>query len=159
MSEPLELEGAEATEMLGARLYAAFPKVTAEPLCIFLYGDLGAGKTTLARGLLRAAGHTGRVPSPTYTLVEPYECAGRAIYHLDLYRLKDAGELEFLGVEEMLVAGSVLLIEWPQHGAEGLLNKDLVIDLKVSDGGRVCEIEALSSAGTALLERLDTGKY
>ena len=154
MPQQLELASPEATARLGGDLAAALLTVKPEILTVYLRGQLGAGKTELARGLLRGLGHSGRVPSPTYTLIEPYECAGYRVYHMDLYRLQDPGELEYLGLSEMLEPGSVLLIEWPEHGAVGQINEDLELELKVNSPGRTCLFRAVSPAGTALLEGL-----
>ena len=153
MSE-LILEDAAATESLGARLGAAIAAAGEAPLCICLRGELGAGKTTLTRGLLRGLGHAGRVPSPTYTLVEPYELAGRRFWHLDLYRLGDPGELEYLGLSEMTEAGSVLLIEWPERGKGFIPASDLELELKVISQGRAATLRASGAAGEALTRNL-----
>lgn len=111
----MRLSDAAATEALGRALAAA---LCAEPGggAIGLGGELGAGKTTLARALIRALGHAGSVTSPSYTLVEPYPVAGRMLYHLDLYRLADPGELEYLGVRDWDVERDWLLVEWPERG-------------------------------------------
>ena len=154
-SNQLKLVSAEATELAGRRLAAAVLATAPASLCIFLQGELGAGKTTLARGFLRGMGHAGRVPSPTYTLVEPYDCADYRVAHLDLYRLQDGAELEYLGVDELTGPGSLLLIEWPERALNSLPNRDLEITLKVISEGRTLQIEACSPAGTALLARLD----
>lgn len=151
MPESLILADPLATEQLGRRLAEASRVCMDDNLCIYLHGDLGAGKTSLARGFLRGCGHAGRVPSPTYTLIEPYSCSGRVICHLDLYRLRSGAELEFLGVEELAVPGAVLLIEWPEQGGAGLIAADLEIFLAVIPEGRSCRLVARSPSGEAML--------
>jgi tRNA threonylcarbamoyladenosine biosynthesis protein TsaE len=110
---------AEDTEDFGKRLFAVRPPGD-DLATVFLAGDLGAGKTTLARGFLRAAGITGPIRSPTYTLLELYEGLACSILHLDLYRLRDPSELEPLGLREWARPGYLWLVEWPDRG-EGLL--------------------------------------
>ena len=147
----LELADADATVRLGA----ALGRQLVPPLVIWLEGDLGAGKTTLARGLLQALGHAGNVKSPTYTLVEPYALPSCTLYHLDLYRLADPGELEFLGVRELADADTVLLGEWPARGAGFLPAPDLVVRLAVSGRGRAAQLDARSPRGAALARQLE----
>lgn len=127
----LKLADAEATEALGARLAEYLP-ITA---VVHLHGDLGAGKTTLVRGLLRALGHAGAVKSPTYTLIEPYQLGNRRILHCDLYRVADPEELDYLGLREAL-GEALLLIEWPERGAGWLPRADLEIRLNYQPPGR-----------------------
>lgn len=125
---------------------------------LHLQGDLGAGKTTLVRGFLRARGHHGPVRSPTYTLIEPYELPGGAVYHLDLYRLGDPEELEYLGLRDLLGDELTLLIEWPEQGAGWLPTPDLLVQIAHRPAGRDIHLQAASAIGeticNALVERL-----
>ena len=106
---------------------------------VFLLGNLGAGKTTLTRGILYGLGYNGTVPSPTYTLVEPYDINDIQVYHMDLYRLKSADELEMLGVRDF-IGQSLCIIEWPDR-AESLLPKpDVILNIKSVDDGRAVNI-------------------
>ena len=146
------LADAAATEQLGARLARSIT-----PAIVYLRGDLGAGKTTLARGLIRALGYTGTVRSPTYTLVEPYTCERCPVFHLDLYRLADAEELEWLGLRDMLAEPALLLVEWPERGHGILPPADLTIDLDYSDSARVAHLVPASGAGKQLLGGLGEG--
>ena len=110
-----ETESEAATEVLGALLW----KTLRAPACVLLEAPMGTGKTALARGLVRAAGHEGEVPSPTYAIVQPYETGGGEgppLYHLDLYRLNSPSELAELGLDDMLDAG-IVLVEWPERAA------------------------------------------
>jgi tRNA threonylcarbamoyladenosine biosynthesis protein TsaE len=127
-------------------------RVGGAPALVFLVGDLGAGKTTLVRGFLRGLGFQGPVRSPTYTLVEPYPLDGFMVHHLDLYRLADPGELEYLGVREMLDEKALLFVEWPEKGAGWLPRPDLSIELVHSDPGRELCFIAHSSRGEPWVE-------
>lgn len=118
---------------------------------IYLEGDLGAGKTTFARGFLAALGHPGRVPSPTYTLIEPYELAGYLVYHIDLYRIRDASELDDLDLAGQLGQGSVALIEWPSHGGDQLPPADLKLHLELLAEGRALSGCGCTPAGREVL--------
>ena len=115
------------------KLGAAIAKFTG---LVFLHGELGAGKTTLVRGYLQALGHRGPVKSPTYTLIEPYEIAGRRVLHLDIYRLGDPAELEYMGIRDDLREGNTLLVEWPERARGFLGQPDIEIDLEYADDGR-----------------------
>ncbi len=122
--------------------------------CVFLEGDLGAGKTTLSRGVLKAFGYTGAVKSPTYTLVEPYDFGAYQVHHFDLYRLADPEELEFIGARELLDGTALNLIEWPSRGEGWLPVADVIVTLSVIEEGRQAELEAFSKHGEATLIRL-----
>ncbi len=139
----LRLDNPEATEAFGRRLAGC----QQAGVLIYLYGDLGAGKTTLVRGYLRGLGHQGPVKSPTYTLIEPYETAQGNLYHLDLYRLSDPEELEWVGLRDLFDGESVCLIEWPQRGEGMLPEPDVDIRLSVAGQGRQLVLEALSPKG------------
>jgi tRNA threonylcarbamoyladenosine biosynthesis protein TsaE len=129
---------------------------TAAPLVISLEGELGAGKTTLVGGLLNALGFLGYARSPTYTLIEPYELAGRAIYHLDLYRLVDPCEVAALGLRDLLEPLAVLLIEWPDRGSGALPPFDLSIRLQYAPhSGRDLIFRCGSKQGREVLAALE----
>lgn len=103
-------------------------------------GDLGTGKTTIARGVLRALGHRGRVKSPTYTLVEPYECGDKSIYHFDFYRIQDPLELELVGIPELLTLPCIRLVEWPHLAGQFLPEADISVRIEVAGEGRLVSI-------------------
>lgn len=121
---------------------------------IFLSGDLGAGKTTLSRGVLREYGHEGAVKSPTYTLVEPYEMKDCALYHFDLYRLEDPEEVEFLGVFDYFDKANLCLVEWAERGAGFLPPPDLKLTLTNEGAGRRIAWTACSAHGEHIAQRL-----
>ncbi len=147
------LADAGATERLGADL-AGVLRDQPGPWLIALEGALGAGKTTMARGFLRALGHTGRVPSPTYTLVEPYELSGREVLHLDLYRLADAGELEYLGIRDVFDGNATVLVEWPERAGERMPPADIRVALSVAGEGRTATLSADTVRGAEVLTAL-----
>lgn len=121
---------------------------------IYLIGDLGAGKTTLARGFIQGYGHIGPVKSPTYTLVEPYEFAEFNVYHFDLYRLVDPEEVHFLGVDDYFEKGNVCLFEWPLKGLSRIPPADLTIELSDCGAGRTLHCRIESDNGSNIAQRL-----
>lgn len=150
----LFLEDEAETEKLGNEL-ARLAKESGQGLVVFLEGDLGMGKTTLSRGVIRGLGHKGAVKSPTYTLVESYEDLMPPAYHFDLYRLGDPEELEYMGIRDYFNGQSMCLIEWPERG-EGLLPEpDLEIHLEYQGEGRSAVVRAGSEQGASLLNELE----
>ncbi len=121
-------------------------------LVVHLLGELGAGKTTLARGFLHGLGYTGKVKSPTYTLVETYELERCSCFHFDLYRLADPEELEYMGIRDFQNAADILLIEWPDKGKGFLPAEDLVIEISYLDDGRSVVFSAHTPRGRAFIE-------
>jgi len=151
MADVERLDSADATAAAGRRLAAALLAGDGDGVVIYLHGDLGAGKTTFARGFIAACGHTGRVPSPTYTLVEPYDAGGRRLYHIDLYRLSDPGQVDELALQDLDEAGVVMLIEWPERGADRVARPDLELTFAVAGAGRTLQCVARTAAGKRLL--------
>lgn len=127
------------------------------PLVIWLEGDLGAGKTAFARCLIHALGYAGRVKSPTFGLLEHYPLASLQVLHLDLYRIGDPGELEFLGVEDLLDEQTVLLIEWPDKGGAWVPRPDFILKFEYAGEGRVLHLTACTPLAQKFYrERLNT---
>jgi len=144
----LFLPDAAATDRLGQTLAQTRPS----PAVVHLHGDLGAGKSTLARALLRALGVQGTIRSPTYTLIERYPLPAGEAWHLDLYRIGDAGELDFLGLDE--ATADLWLVEWPERGGGALPPLDLLVALEMQGQGRQARLQAHSLAGQDWLARV-----
>jgi tRNA threonylcarbamoyladenosine biosynthesis protein TsaE len=144
----------EETEAFGARLAAALPQSLERAVIVYLSGELGAGKTTLARGFVRARGARTAVRSPTYTLVERHEGRDLALVHIDLYRLKGASELEALGLRDLLLPSHVWLVEWPERALSALPAPDLRVALAVEDDRHAVNLIADSPLGGAWLKRV-----
>jgi tRNA threonylcarbamoyladenosine biosynthesis protein TsaE len=150
MSSPFVVQGADEARL--AALAEHLAPAVRHGGTIQLHGDLGAGKTTFARALLRALGVGERVKSPTYSLVESYRVEDLDIHHLDLYRIADAGELEWLGLSDLVGESALLVIEWPERGAGVLPAADLRLELRHAGASRDLIAQARSPRGELLLE-------
>lgn len=146
-------DGEEAMYDLGRRI----AEVTGGRGTLYLHGDLGAGKTTLSRGILRGLGHAGAVKSPTFTLVEPYEIGDIRAFHFDLYRLADPEELEFLGIRDYFEGDALCLIEWAERGKGILPKADMDINIVPHAGGRMLRLSPQGTRGEAWCTALATG--
>lgn len=145
------LVGEKATLELAAKL----APLCQPPLIIYLQGDLGSGKTTFARGFIHKLGHSGKVKSPTFTLVETYDLEKARLYHFDLYRLKDPLELEYIGIRDHNGESDVMcLIEWPEKGGSELPEADLVIRLEYQGDSRAVDYQANSTKGQMIIDNL-----
>ena len=147
------LEGESKMVNFGAQLAAAIGKIDS-PLLILLNGDLGAGKTTISRGILQGLGHQGSVKSPTYTLVEPYELDIGMVYHFDLYRLIDPDELEHIGFSDYLSEAKLCIIEWPENGGSYIPQPDVFIDISVYQSGRHVTLNSATESGNRCINVL-----
>ena len=145
-----ELADEAATAALARRLAGALD----EGLVVYLHGELGAGKTSFARALLGALGVGERIKSPTYSLVESYRAQGRVAWHLDLYRIADPGELEWLGLDALSDPAALVLVEWPERGAGALPAPDLILHLSYAGAGRAAALESRSERGARVVSRL-----
>jgi tRNA threonylcarbamoyladenosine biosynthesis protein TsaE len=142
----------QATIVLAEQVYAALPD-NLVGWTVLLRGELGAGKSTFARAFIKAAGHQGAVPSPTYTLVEPYKLASGKLYHIDLYRVSDEEELRYLGWNEL--DDGFRLVEWPER-VPGLTDAaDLLLDLEYAGSSRLANLTALSERGSTLIQKIN----
>jgi len=148
---------AQDTEDFAGQLARARPQAAAFAV-LHLCGELGAGKTTFARGFLQALGVSEPVRSPSYTLIDVYPVAGLTLLHVDLYRLRDPVELDTLGLREWARPGHVWLIEWPEKGAGRLPPPDLVLRFAVGASGHDIEVAAPSELGRAWLGELSAAR-
>ena len=155
----INLENDQATENLGRALAQALVEISGEgsrpSAIIFLSGELGAGKTTLSRGVLRFFAYQGAVKSPTYTLVEPYELESVSVFHFDLYRLSHPEELHYLGFEDYFTSGNICLLEWPAKAGDFLPDCDIEIKISIKNDGRIAQICAFQKSGEKIIERLN----
>ncbi len=125
---------------------------------VYLRGQLGAGKTTFCRGILRAYGYEGAVKSPTFTLVEPYDLQWGQVYHFDLYRIADPEELEFLGIEDYLAGGNLCLIEWSERGEGFLPSADIMVEIEVEKLTRRLILSSYSKYGEDIVARMTSAQ-
>jgi len=144
------LRNAAATESLAADLVTILP-VDTSGFLLLLKGELGAGKSTLARAMLQKMGVSGLIPSPTYTLVEPYEVSGGSIYHIDLYRLSGMEELDYLGWDDL--RDGLILLEWPERVPQLEQQADLLIQLDYDGEGRTATLQGRSDRGSVMLSQ------
>lgn len=149
----LHLADSGGTEALGQALARALPAM-ASGAVLYLHGELGAGKTTCVRSVLRALGVAGLVRSPTYTLVETYVLQNLTCVHVDLYRLQSLTEVDELGLRDVVGPGCLLLVEWPERGAGHLIPADLDLALQYSGDGRRARVQARTPLGTEWLVNL-----
>ena len=141
-----------ATESLAGEIVDALPEDISGWI-VLLQGDLGAGKSTLARGMIRAFGYEDSVPSPTYTLIEPYEIQDNLIYHVDLYRISSLDELQYLGWKDLEYG--LCIIEWPERVPGLSARADIIVSLGYEVAARVAEIRSLSDRGADIIVRLN----
>jgi tRNA threonylcarbamoyladenosine biosynthesis protein TsaE len=150
MEQHWELPDEAATAALATRLAGLLQ----EGLVIYLHGELGAGKTSFARALLTALGVGERIKSPTYSLVESYRFQGRPAWHLDLYRIADPGELEWLGLDALSDPAALVLVEWPERGVGALPAPDLIVHLGYVGLGREARMEVRTPRGAKIVSQL-----
>jgi tRNA threonylcarbamoyladenosine biosynthesis protein TsaE len=143
-----------ADEAAVQRLAVEFTRAVEPPAIIYLRGDLGAGKTTFARAYIHALGYKGYVKSPSYGLLETYQLDALSVLHLDLYRIEDPEELEYLAIRDQFDDRTVLLVEWPDRGTGFLPGPDLVLDFGEKDAMRFIQCSACTPAGRALAARV-----
>ena len=154
MGQSLILPDPQATGSLARAMAAALP-IDASGWAILLQGELGAGKSTFARAMLHALGYTGTVPSPTYTLVEPYVLPKYSVYHIDLYRIESVDDVEYLGWSDL--QDGLRLVEWPERAPQLDHEADIRIALRYDGEGRAADMTGLSERGAALVAALEPG--
>lgn len=148
----LLIENEAAMQALGGQFAQRMPR----GCVVYLRGDLGAGKTTLVRGIIKGFGFRGKIKSPTYTLVEPYEVGGFKVYHFDLYRLSDPEELDYIGFRDYLADYTQILVEWPEHGQGYLPAADIDIEIEYAGQGRKIVLLDGSARGLQVIRQLHT---
>jgi tRNA threonylcarbamoyladenosine biosynthesis protein TsaE len=152
--EKLHFQNSVKDELAMMSLAERLAKACEKGVIIFLYGPLGAGKTTFSRGFLRGLGYAGKVKSPTYTLVEPYETKKGSLFHFDFYRIREPQELEFMGIQDYFFSQAMCLIEWPEMAKSLLPQADISCYIAMHEEGREIKLEAGSVHGQNILKRL-----
>ena len=152
---PVAWQVAVPDEAACAALAGRFAQHLEAPCVIYLQGDLGAGKTLFTRAYIHALGYQGYVKSPSYGLLETYEVAGKTVLHLDLYRIEDPEELEYLAIRDLYGARTVLMVEWPDRGGMLLPSPDLVLEFGETDASRFIRCRPFSRSGRALAKKVN----
>jgi tRNA threonylcarbamoyladenosine biosynthesis protein TsaE len=150
ISDWFTLPDESSSETLAARLATCLTS----PLVLTFSGELGAGKTTFIRGMLRALGIKTAIKSPTFSLIESYQCQDWQIHHFDLYRIDDEAELEYIGFRDYFVDDCLCCIEWPERANNSLDCVDLNFAFTICESGRLLTIQAASTAGERILSSL-----
>jgi len=150
-SQVIELVDESSLEVFAGRLATCLTS----PLVLTFSGDLGAGKTTFIRAMLRAVGITTAIKSPTFSLIESYQWQHLQIHHFDLYRIYDSAELEYIGFREYFSENAICCIEWPERASPSLDYADIHFSFAICGGGRLLTIQPLSAAGDAILSCLE----
>lgn len=125
-----------------------------QDFCFFLYGSLGVGKTTFARGFLEGLGYNGNVISPTYNLVKLYQFSYFCVYHIDFYRIKSKEELRYIGIQDLLNYKNIYLIEWPENGCDFIPSPDIKIYFSYAKKGIIVDLFSISKKGKTMIEKL-----
>ena len=148
------LESEEDFKQFAARNAACFVSSEKTGCMVYLQGNLGAGKTTFVRSLLQSIGYLGKVKSPTYTLIEPYEVNGISIVHMDLYRMAGPEELEWLGLRDLLTDQTICFVEWPEMGRGFLPDADILIEILHEEDARQLKLVANSPVGKKIVKNI-----
>jgi len=151
MNLKIDLPNEKATKSLGLKIAQSLPSVISD-MTVVLKGEMGAGKSTVVRSVLRGMGYRNIVPSPTYTLVEPYEVQSGKIYHIDLYRISNPDELEFLGWSDL--NDGLKFIEWPERVPLLFEQADLILSLEYISSGRTLEFNSRTKKGDDIVQKV-----